>query len=242
MRPENQRCTGCGMVTEPYLIPAILDLPPRWVPPAERCEECVEKADQAEKQNQRQQNLQEAFQASRISPRFRDRTFENFSLTAENRVAYEASVGFQVGPEGMGLLFHGPCGIGKTHLAAAIANRLMGKMELLYISCPDLLLELREAFQGKRVENKLNIAKSIPLLFLDDIGAEKPSEWVQETLFVLLNYRYEHQLPTILTTNFSLKELSIRLGDRIVSRISQMCRCIKFEGIDWRVQRKEKAA
>lgn len=153
-----------------------------------------------------------------------------------NRIAYEAAAAFDPAA-GDGLLFYGSYGIGKSHLATAIANRWLGRLGLLYISCPDLLMELREAMNGRGDRSRLAVAREVPLLILDDIGAEKPSDWVQETLFVLVNYRYEHKLPTIMTTNCSMEELEARLGGRITSRIAEMCRLIKFQGKDFRMNR-----
>lgn len=183
-----------------------------------------------------QEAIQASFQASRITPRFRDRTFENFQVHGLNRVAFEAAVQFDP-QSGQGLMLYGSYGIGKTHLAAAIANRFIGKMSVLYISCPDLLLEIRESINGKGKPERFAVARQVPLLVLDDIGAEKPSDWVRETLFVLINHRYEYKLPTVFTTNCTLEELEVRLGGRIVSRIAEMCRCIKFSGKDFRLNK-----
>ncbi|EKD46442.1 MAG: hypothetical protein ACD_67C00234G0001, partial [uncultured bacterium] len=81
----------------------------------------------------------------------------------------------------------------------------------------------------------------VHLLVFDDIGAEKSSDWVQETLFVLINHRYEQMLSTILTTNCTLDELATRVGKRITSRLIEMCRCIRMDGEDWRIKhRKQK--
>jgi len=74
------------------------------------------------------------------------------------------------------------------------------------------------------------------LLFLDDLGAEKMSEWVAEQFYLILNFRYEAKLPTIITSNYSLGELSERLGDRIASRIAEMCDVVKIDGKDRRLK------
>lgn len=74
------------------------------------------------------------------------------------------------------------------------------------------------------------------LLFLDDLGAEKMSEWVAEQFYLILNFRYEEKLPTIITSNYSLGELSERLGDRIASRIAEMCDVVKIDGKDRRLK------
>ena len=73
------------------------------------------------------------------------------------------------------------------------------------------------------------------LLFIDDIGAEKMTEWVAETFYLILNYRYNEMLPTIFTSNLSPSELAERIGDRIVSRIIGSSDVIKLDGEDRRL-------
>lgn len=76
-----------------------------------------------------------------------------------------------------------------------------------------------------------------PLTVLDDLGTAKPSEFVAERIYMLLNYRLEAELPVIATTNYSLGELEERLGHgRIVSRLVGMCDIYKLEGQDWRLK------
>lgn len=236
-RPQNGRCLTCDKSVEPFLRQAFLGLSARWFSPNSLCRICEEKKEQRERILREQQRLDEAFQNSRISLRFRERTFENFVPEPDTQKAYEIALDFQ--PKNSGLIFLGSCGIGKTHLAAAIANRQIGKTPTLFISCPELLLELREEISGKKKDRPLHLfdlARRVQLLVLDDIGAEKSSEWVQETLFVLINYRYEQMLPTIFTTNCSLRVLEEKVSKRITSRMIEMCRCIRMEGEDWRVK------
>ncbi len=233
----DKNCLKCKKLLKPFQIPGILDLSPSWVPAPDICEHCETQMENAHKKMEEQKRIEEAFQTSMITPRFKTRTFVNFKVDESNRKAWESALNFKVDCEGTGLLFFGSYGIGKTHLAAAIVNRLIGQIRVLYISCPDLLNEIRETLHTKGSSSRLIMAKTVDLLVLDDIGAEKPSEWVRETLFILINHRYEHLLPTIFTTNCSLDELEQRLGGRISSRIAEMSRCIKFGGNDWRTKR-----
>ncbi len=234
-RPPDGECLQCKKNLEPYLRPAFMGLSARWFPPGSFCNSCEQEKETQEKILAEQKLLDEAFRNSRMSLRFKQRIFENFIPESNTQKAYEVALEFQ--PKGNGLLFLGACGVGKTHLAAAIANKQIGKMPTLFISCPDFLFELREGINKKGKPSHLfDLARRVQLLILDDIGAEKSSEWVQETLFVLINYRYEQMLPTILTSNCSLKELEEKVGERITSRMIEMCRCIRMNGEDWRVK------
>lgn len=238
-RPPNGECLQCKKSIEPYLRPAFMGLSARWFPPNSFCSRCEEEKDVQERVLAEQKLLDEAFRNSRMSIRFKQRIFDNFFPELHTQKAYKISLNYK--PNNNGLIFLGACGVGKTHLAAAIANSQIGKMPVLFISCPDFLFELREGISKKgRPSHLFDLARRVQLLILDDIGAEKSSEWVQETLFVLINYRYECMLPTIFTTNCSFAELEEKLGQRIVSRIVEMCRIVKMGGEDWRIKtRKE---
>lgn len=222
--------------------PSFGEMPERWFDADHWCGPCKEKAEQKSKEEYQirwdQERIEAAFRAAMITPRFRERTFETFAVNEENKKTYEIAKSFRVIGDGSGIMFYGSFGVGKTHLAAAIANSMIGKMSVLYISAPDLLTEIRSNMNRQGNSDRMDLAKQAKLLILDDIGAEKPSEWVRETLFVLINHRYEHKLSTIFTTNCTLAELEERLGGRISSRIAEMCRCVKMNGDDWRLQPK----
>ena len=241
-RPDDGKCLKCGKRVEPYLRPAFLGLSARWLPAASICGMCERDQEDRERILNEQKKIDEALRNSRISLRFKERTFENFVPEVNTLKAYEIASNYH--PEDNGLLLLGACGVGKTHLAAAIANRQIGRTPTLFISCPELLLELREGMSGRQKENNsylFDLARRVQLLVLDDIGAEKSSEWVQETIFVLINFRYEHMLPTIFTSNCSLKELEEKIGKRSTSRMIEMCRCVRMGGEDWRIKtRKQK--
>ena len=235
-RPPDGQCLICAKTTVPYLRPAFCGLEERWLESPSVCEVCEKKQEAQAKVLREQALLDEAMKSSRLSLRFRQKSFENFKPEAHTHKAFEAALRFE--PKDEGLLLLGPCGVGKTHLAAAIANRQIGTVTTLFLSCPEFLLEMREGINGRKKSqyHLFDLARQVKLLVLDDIGAERSSEWVQETLFVLLNYRYEELLPTIFTTNCSLDELEAKLGERISSRIVEMSRCIRIQGEDWRLK------
>lgn len=141
----------------------------------------------------------------------------------------------------------GPVGGGKTFEACKIALEAM-KWDFLnvknsithcgYYNVPDLLLRIRNTYSKDATETEMDVyreLRDISYLILDDLGVEKNSEWALQTLYVILNYRYENVLPVIITSNFSLEELKIRMdNERIVSRIEQMCTSKLINNIDLR--------
>lgn len=133
---------------------------------------------------------------------------------------------------GLGLLFTGPVGSGKTFLAACIANALIEKdFRVLFLVVPDLLDELRATFSNKGEHNEMDLldtAREIPILVLDDLGAHNYTEWTRNRLYSIINYRLNEQLQTVITTNLSLEEMETYLGDRTTSRLLQMSRVFRL--------------
>lgn len=111
-------------------------------------------------------------------------------------------------------------GNGKTHLAAAIANQLARRGEVvLFISVPDLLDHLRATYSPSsviRYDRRFNEIKTCPVLVLDDLGTESATPWAREKLYQLLNHRYITRLPTVITTATPIKELDPRLESRMM--------------------------
>ena len=122
-------------------------------------------------------------------------------------------------PDGW-LLLEGTYGCGKTHLAAAVGNARLEKGDLvLFITVPDLLDHLRSTFGPSSetgYDETFDRIRNAQLLMLDDLGAENASPWAQEKLFQLLNHRYSHRLPTVITTNVDLDTLDPRVRSRLL--------------------------
>jgi DNA replication protein DnaC len=139
---------------------------------------------------------------------------------------------------GKGLYFCGGVGTGKTHLAVAVMNELMQRKRVpsLFVTVPEFLDNLREAYMipGRDLDEWMDTVKNADLLVLDDLGSERPTEWVRERLFVIVNHRYREVLPTLFTSNIGPRDLATQLGERTASRIIAMCDWISLEGDDYR--------
>ncbi len=135
------------------------------------------------------------------------------------RHAYETARAFAEAPSGW-LLIKGGYGCGKTHLAAAIANRCIERGQpVLFVTVPDLLDHLRATFAPTSpitYDERFEQVRTAPVLILDDLGTEAPTPWAQEKLFQILNYRYNARLPTVITTNHELEEIPLRIRSRLV--------------------------
>ncbi len=133
--------------------------------------------------------------------------------------ACEQARGFAETPRGW-VLLHGGYGCGKTHLAAAIANHcLLQGTDVFFVNTPDLLDHLRATFgPGSPVayDDLFEHTRNAPLLILDDLGAENPTQWAQEKLYQIINHRYNAALPTVITCNVELERIEPRVRSRLV--------------------------
>jgi DNA replication protein DnaC len=139
-----------------------------------------------------------------------------------------------------GLYIHGDVGTGKTHIVYAVARYVeetMGKKVRVYTS-PDLFAKMRDSLDGEYKGFIRDLLEYRGLLIIDDIGAEKPTDWVMEQLYRIINMRYNEILPTIFTSNYSLKDLSEKIDGRIPSRIVEMCEIVELTGKDKRLTKK----
>jgi DNA replication protein DnaC len=157
--------------------------------------------------------------------------------------AYSVAFDFAKNPEGW-LVFMGETGCGKTHLAAAIVNYRyeIGK-PALFVVVPDFLDHLRSTFSPESkvsYDQLFESVKTAPLLVLDDFGEESPNPWVKEKLYQLINYRYNSQLPTVITTRLSLDEIMAEVDGSISSRLVDRQISVTFNIIapDYRTERK----
>jgi len=148
---------------------------------------------------------------------------EGYGLSPQKRqnlrAAFLRARQFAENPHGW-LVIRGGYGCGKTHLAAAIANRRISQGHpALFVVVPDLLDHLRSTWTPANpvsFDQRFEEVRAAPLLILDDLGTQSSTSWAQEKLFQVLNYRYNAQLPTVITTNHELSEIDLRLRSRLV--------------------------
>lgn len=175
---------------------------------------------------------------SELGPRFADRTFENYDVTRGDQKALDLALRIAANEEGAWL--YGPCGFGKSHLAAAIVHAVNGEAGTSYgvfTSALSISDRLKKSYSktGNLREGEIDIIAryvEAPVLVLDDLDKARFTEWVSERLYVLVNRRYEARLPMIITTNVSPADLGIAwkkggidsiIGAAILDRLRDMC-------------------
>jgi DNA replication protein DnaC len=160
--------------------------------------------------------------------------------------------------DGTGLLIIGKIGTGKTHLAVGIVKELMLNkgISCLFYDYRELLKEIQNSYNAAVQTTELDVLRPVfeaDVLCLDELGAVKPTEWVWDTVSLILNTRYNDNRTTIITTNFEDQPaagasgsisparaatrgetLGDRIGERMRSRLHEMCRILALDGLDFR--------
>jgi len=213
----------------------------------------------AEEDRKMRERVQHIVGESGMGSRFLRRTFATFQITPGNKRAHKAAKTYadtfvsmlpsrqNPEPGRNGLFITGPKGTGKTHLAAAIANQLMNQgTPVICMTMIDLLERIKRTYASARDDegSVLTLYKTVPLLIIDDMGKEPPTEWAVSTIYNIINGRYEAYLPTVVTTNYDDAMLITRMtpattkdpltAESTVDRLREMCVGIPITGPSWR--------
>lgn len=175
-----------------------------------------------------------------------DWTFENFDASGALREAYEAALELAEERGIKWLTLVGPVDVGKSHLSVAICRRWLARGKpARYVLVPLMLEELRSSYQWEgEYDRQLDFLLKVPLLVLDDLGTQKPTEWVIEKLMLVVDYRYVNALPLVVTTNRPLDDLPGDTERRIGSRLlrAPFGKVVYIDATEYRLRRRRGAS
>jgi DNA replication protein DnaC len=187
---------------------------------------------------------------ARIPPRYQRCTLDNFvayqneELMRAVESARRFAAAFPVVQKGLMLI--GPPGIGKTHIAVAVLRDVIQRTGArgLYYDTRALLRDIRSTYNPVLQLAEMDVIRPVmeaEILVLDDLGAERLTDWVEETMSMIVNTRYNERRPTIFTSNYEdipdegeLNSLLVRVGFRLHSRLREMCEFLEYDGPDYR--------
>jgi DNA replication protein DnaC len=204
------------------------------------------------------------FEQANIPRRYRDCSFKNFEIHNDShkdaiKIVKKFVKNYPV--QDVGLLFLGSCGVGKTHLAVATMNELIHKKRVPCYFCDfrELIRSIQSTYSSDSELTEVDVLSPIfhkDVLILDELGAKRTTAWVEETVFYIINNRYNNKKLTIFTSNYpdsdeeeednreayfkkGKETLVDRIGVRLRSRLYEMCKIVQMDGDDYRKKIKQ---
>lgn len=204
------------------------------------------------------------FEQANIPRRYRDCSLNNFEIHNDShkdavKIVKKFIKNYPV--QDVGLLFLGPCGVGKTHLAVATMNELILKKGIPCYFCDfrELIRNIQSTYSPDSEVTEVDVLSPIfhkDVLVLDELGAKRTTAWVEETVFYIINNRYNNKKLTIFTSNYPDRDeeeednreayfkkgketLVDRIGVRLRSRLYEMCKIVQMDGDDYRKKIKQ---
>lgn len=206
--------------------------------------ECEVKLEEETKKREeaqaKQERINRVLAMSNLGERFRDAAFDNFKQLPGTETCLETMKEYAetfCRYTDSGYCIYGRPGNGKSHLAAALVNRVIQRgYTAVFIEVPDLFARIKATYDGEGSEDKImRSLASCDLLVLDDAGAEKPTEWVREKFYQIINARYKDRKPMVITTNTpDMAGLEDIIGFRAYDRVLEMCAPLKNNGESYR--------
>ena len=200
---------------------------------------------------------------ARIPPRYSQCSFDTFrtepGTQQDNALLFARTLVVDYPAVDRGLLFMGPAGVGKTHLAVSIIRGLVEKgFACVFTEFGSLLKQIQDSYNPISKTSELKVLAPIysaDVLVLDELGATVPTDWVRDTMYQIINKRYNDNKLTVFTTNYEdeprsaqpdnaprkgvdrikdLATLEDRIGSRLRSRLHEMCTKVPMNGEDYR--------
>lgn len=213
-----------------------------------------------------------SLEAARIPPRFRDCSFHNYYPKNDSQYfahSFASRLADEYPAVESGLLFMGSVGVGKTHLAIAVLKELISKkgVRCLFYESGSLLKAIQDSYNPVSQTSEMRVLAPVyqaEVLVLDELGATVPTNWVRDTLYQIINTRYNNKNLTVFTTNYldevrpaaaevsenddakrrsrrftserilEMTTLEERIGTPLRSRLYEMCKKVMIEGEDYR--------
>mgnify|MGYP004449929853 CR=1 FL=1 len=249
---EFMKCEFCGKELKPMGLDYLYVNISKDSIDYERCDckksqeywqEIDKKEDEKNKRKHFREVINKLYKQNYVGRKFQEMNFENYEINIGNEKAVDVIYDYTnkciTEKQNKGLIITGTSGLGKTHLAASIANRLIQNERIVLMGRLTTLLDMiKETFRDNtKSENELiELYSNVDMIIIDDLGTEKISGWALEKLYTIIENRNENGLPIIITTRFDKQGLIERfsmcedtqLVDAIISKLYQMCYGVKI--------------